>query len=180
MTTRRRPPHEEPDGAPQETSQTVEQELEQRLEVLQAELEDSRNRHLRLAADFENYKKRARQEAEEGRLYASIGLVDRLLPVLDDFKRILEHAPAGIDENWLKGVRLTETKLEEVLTSVGLEPIAAVGAPFDPSVHEAIGSEESEEHPEDTVLSELRRGYRLHGRVVRPALVKVSRKPVAT
>ena len=176
MTTRRPSPHG--DAETPESKSPATAELEQRIEALQGELEDSRNRHLRLAADFENYKKRARQEAEEGRLYASVSLVDRLLPVLDDFNRILEHAPEGIDENWLKGVQLTASKLEEVLTSVGLQPIESVGAPFDPKLHEAIGSEESDEHPEDTVVSELRRGYRLHDRVVRPALVKVSRKPV--
>jgi molecular chaperone GrpE len=174
MTTKRPTAHDRAEAPEPEPAA----DHEQRLEALQGELEDSRNRHLRLAADFENYKKRARQEAEEARLYASVGLVDRLLPVLDDFNRVLEHAPEGVDENWLKGVRLTAAKLEEVLASVGLQPIESVGGPFDPKLHEAIGSEESDEHPEDTVVSELRRGYRLHDRVVRPALVKVSRKPV--
>jgi len=178
MTAKRPAARERPEAPEPEPKPDADAELEQRVEALQGELEDSHNRHLRLAADFENYKKRARQESEEVRLYAAIGLVDRLLPVLDYFNRVLEHAPEDVDENWLKGVRLTATKLDEVLTSVGLQPIEAVGAPFDPKLHEAIGSEESDEHPEDTVVRELRRGYRLHDRVVRPALVKVSRKPV--
>jgi molecular chaperone GrpE len=97
--------------------------------------------------------------------------------VLDDAERALEHAPDGVDETWLKGVRMTFRKLEEVLGSVGVERIEAVGATFDPSQHEAIGSEDSQEHAEDTVLSELRPGYRMHDRVLRPALVKVARRP---
>ena len=175
MSTKRRTAHEDsPEAQPQAD------DLAQRVEALQGELEDSRNRHLRLAADFENYKKRSRQELEDSRAFASAALVERLLPVLDDFTRILEHVPDDVDENWLKGVRLTASKLEEVLTSAGVQPIEAVGQPFDPAQHEAIGSEESAEHPEDTVVAEIRRGYRMHDRVVRPALVKVSRRPVAT
>lgn len=175
MTTKRA--HAHPEG--QETAAPPD-EGAQRLEALQAELEESRNRYLRLAADFENYKKRARQEQDDTRAYATLVLVEHLLPVLDDFTRVLEHAPEGVDEVWLKGVTLTAQKLKEALGSAGLEAIEAMGAPFDPKLHEAIGSEESEEHPDDTVILELRRGYRLRERVVRPALVKVSRRPVPT
>jgi len=73
---------------------------------------------------------------------------------------------------------MTFQHLEEALASVGVQPIEALGRAFDPKLDEAIGSEESEEHPDDTVLAELRRGYRMHDRVLRPALVKVSRRPV--
>ncbi len=176
----------EPEPAPGEAAAAAEPdqdreraELQQRVDALQSELEDSRNRHLRLAADFENFKKRTRQEQLDTVQYATASLAERLLPVVDDFQRIMEHTPEGVDENWLKGVRLTLQKLEEVLAGVGVQPIEAVGKPFDPKLHEAIGSEESEEHPEDTVVAEIRRGYMLHDRVLRPALVKVSRRPVA-
>ena len=175
MSTKRRTTHEDSQEARPEAD-----DLAQRVEALQSELEDSRNRHLRLAADFENYKKRTRQEMEDSRTYATASLVETLLPVLDDFNRILEHVPDGVDGNWLKGVNLTASKLDEVLRSAGVEPIDAIGQPFDPSQHEAIGSEESAEHPEDTVVLEIRRGYRMGDRVVRPALVKVSRRPVTT
>jgi molecular chaperone GrpE len=100
-----------------------------------------------------------------------------LLPALDDLHKALENKPPGTDESWLKGVELSVRKLEEALGAHGLEPIEAVGARFDPKLHEAIGHEESADHPEDTVVSELRRGYRIRDRVVRPALVKVSRRP---
>jgi len=100
--------------------------------------------------------------------------------VLDDLQSVLEHKPAGVDESWVKGLELSVRKLEEALGTHGLEPIESVGALFDPKLHEAVGHEESTEHPEDTVVSELRRGYRVRDRVVRPALVKVARRPSAT
>jgi molecular chaperone GrpE len=153
------------------------QAADRRLQELASQLEESRARHLRLAADFENYKKRARQEQVDTVQYAAAALAERLLPVLDDVERALDHAPEGADEGWLRGVRLTFQHLEEALASVGVEPIETVGRPFDPKLDEAIGSEESDEHPDDTVLVELRRGYRMHDRVLRPALVKVSRRP---
>jgi molecular chaperone GrpE len=139
----------------------------------------SRDAHLRLAADFENFKKRARQEQMDTVQYANSTLVERLLPVLDDFRRIVEHAPPDVDESWLRGVQLSLQKLDEVMDSIGVRRIESEGLPFDPKVHEAIGSVESADHPDDTVLTELRPGYRLHDRVVRPALVRVSRRPAA-
>jgi molecular chaperone GrpE len=144
---------------------------------LASQVEEAQARHLRLAADFENYKKRARQEQLETIQYAAATLAERLLPVLDDAQRALQHAPEGTDQGWLRGVRLTFQHLEEALASVGVEPIESVGRRFDPKLDEAIGSEESDQHPDDTVLAELRRGYRMHDRVLRPALVKVSRRP---
>jgi molecular chaperone GrpE len=151
--------------------------LERRIEVLASQLEEANGRHLRLAADFENYKKRVRQDQLDTMKYAAATVAERLLPVLDDADRALSHAPEGIDEGWLKGVRLTFQKLEEVLGSVGVERIEALGATFDPKQHEAVASEETAKHPEDTVVAELRAGYRMHDRVLRPALVKVARPP---
>ena len=151
-------------------------ELDARAEQLAQELEDLKSRHLRLAADFENYKKRIRQEQEDAFRYSGAPLAERVLPVLDDAQLALEHAPDGTDDAWLKGVRLTFQKLEEALRAAGVQPLDAVGNRFDPKLHEAIGTVPSDEHPDDTVVSELRRGYRLHDRILRPALVRVSRK----
>lgn len=148
-----------------------------RVEELSSQLEEANGRRLRLAADFENYKKRVRQEQLDTMRYAAATVAERLLPVLDDASLALSHAPEGIDEGWLKGVRLTFQKLEEVLASVGVERVEALGVPFDPKLHEAVGSEETTKHPEDTVVAELRAGYRMHDRVLRPALVKVARPP---
>lgn len=160
---------------------TTEQKVDEgaRIQELVTQLEAARDAHLRLAADFENFKKRSRQERTELLQYGTGQLIDRLLPVVDDAERVLEHVPDDVDENWLKGVRMTVTKLLEALEQAGLEPVEAVGQRFDPKLHEAIATEVSEDHDEDTVLDEVRRGYRLHDRVLRPALVRVSRLPAS-
>ena len=152
---------------------------EGKIAELESALAEAKDKHLRLAADFDNYKKRMRQEQLDTMKHASTELIHRLLPVLDDLQNVLEHKPKNVDESWVKGLELSVKKLEEALGTHGLEPIESVGAPFDPKLHEAVGHEESDEHPEDTVVSELRRGYRVRDRVVRPALVKVSRRPAA-
>ncbi len=173
MTTRKhsQEPHESGSDEPVTAS------LEDRIAELDSALSEAKDRHLRLAADFENYKKRMRQEQMETIQHASGELINRLLPVLDDLHNVLEHTPLGIDESWLKGLELSLRKLEDALGTHGLQPIESIGARFDPKLHEAVGEEESAEHPEDTVVSELRRGYRLRDRVVRPSLVKVARAP---
>jgi molecular chaperone GrpE len=173
MTTRKHPhdPHAEP--APERPLASYESKIAE----LEAAAAEAKDRHLRLAADFDNYKKRSRQEQLETIQHASAELISRLLPGLDDLHKALDHKPEGIDENWVKGVELSVRKLEDALRAHGLEAIEAVGKPFDPKVHEAIGHEESTEHPEDTVVEVLRPGYRVRDRVVRPALVKVARRP---
>jgi molecular chaperone GrpE len=181
MTTRKHP-HD-----PQEAegrSETVEApdsravtSMETKIAELESELAEAKDRRLRLAADFDNFKKRTRQEQLETIQHASADLIARLLPALDDLHKALDHKPKGVDEAWVKGLELSVRKLDEALSAHGLEPIESVGARFDPKLHEAIGSEESTEHPEDTITSELRRGYRIRDRVVRPALVKVARTP---
>ena len=153
--------------------------MESKIAELESALAEARDRHLRLAADFDNYKKRSRQEQVETIQHASAELIGRLLPALDDLHKGLEHKPAGIDETWAKGMELAVRKLEEALAAHGLEVIHSTGQRFDPKLHEAIGHEETEDQPEDTVVSELRRGYRVHDRVVRPALVKVARPPAS-
>jgi len=186
VNTTRKHPHDGPEQEGQATPLSpvearlqarIAQEREGKLVETEAALAEAKDRHLRLAADFENYKKRSRQDQLETIQHASAELIGRLLPVLDDLRNALEHKPAGVDEAWSKGLELGVRKLEEALSAHGLEPIASVGARFDPKFHEAIGHEESDEHPEDTVVSELRRGYRIRDRVVRPSLVKVSRRP---
>jgi molecular chaperone GrpE len=181
MTTRKHPhdPREaDPRGEVARPSEpAIADSLEAKVAELEATLAESRDKYLRLAADFDNYKKRSRQEHLETIQHASADLIARLLPGLDDLHKALDHQPEGIDEAWARGVELSVRKLEEALRAHGLEAIDAVGKPFDPAVHEAIGHEESTEHPEDTVVQELRRGYRIRDRVVRPALVKVARPP---
>ena len=174
--------HTQPPGASEPDAKEVatsgpNQVGETRPDDLSSELEESRAQHLRLAADFANFRKRAQQEQRETVQHAVATLSERLLPVLDDGERALEQLPQGVEENWLRGVRLTFEKLRGALASLGVEAIDAVGAPFDPRLHEAIGSQESGEHPEGAVVDEVRRGYRIGDRVLRPSLVKLARRP---
>jgi molecular chaperone GrpE len=181
MTTRKYPrePHEgerRPETADAEATKQV-AALEGKIAELESSAAEAKDRYLRLAADFENFKKRARQDQVDTIQHASAELINRLLPGLDDLHNALEHRPKGVDPSWLKGVELSVRKLEDAFGAHGLEAITAMGARFDPKLHEAVGHEESLEHPEDTVVAELRRGYRIRDRVVRPALVKLARPP---
>jgi molecular chaperone GrpE len=151
--------------------------MEGKIAELESAQAEARDKYLRLAADFDNFKKRSRQAQLETIQHASVDLIGRLLPALDDLHKALDHKPEGVDEAWVKGLELSVRKLEEALGAHGLEQIQAVGTNFDPKLHEAIGYEESTNQPEDTVTSELRRGYRIRDRVVRPALVKLARSP---
>ena len=178
MTTRKHPhdPHEGKETAESPAARPV-APLEAKIAELEAGAAEAKDRYLRLAADFDNFKRRSRQEHLETIQYASSELISRLLPGLDDLHKALDHKPDGIDEAWVKGLELSVRKLEDALRAHGLEAIEAVGKQFDPSVHEAIGHEESSDYPEDTVVQVLRPGYRIRDRVVRPALVKVARPP---
>jgi len=175
MTTRKSQ-HESPEGDARQADPRMGL-MEGKIAELESEIAEAKDRYLRLAADFENFKRRARQEQMETMQHAASELIGRLLPGLDDLHKALEHQPEGVDQTWLKGVELSVRKLEDALGAHGLEAIKAVGTRFDPKLHEAIGHQETTEHPEDTVVSELRRGYRIRDRVVRPALVKVARPP---
>jgi molecular chaperone GrpE len=181
MTTRKHP-HDPLEG--EQVSGTVEPapsrpvtSLEAKVAEMEASAAESKDRLLRLAADFDNYKRRSRHEQLDTIQHASAELIAKLLPGLDDLHAALDHTPAGIDEAWVKGLELSVRKLEEALAAHGLEAIPAVGNQFNPKFHEAIGHEESADQPEDSVVKELRRGYRIRDRVVRPALVKVARPP---
>jgi len=131
-------------------------------------------RYQRLAADFENYKRRTRQDLADRTQYANEELLRKLLPILDNLRRALDHAPEGIDRNWSDGLRMVVRQFEDTLRAQGVSPIPAVGEKFDPSKHEAIAREETDEHEEGTIVEEMQPGYRLHERVLRPTLVKVA------
>jgi len=144
------------------------------LQAVRGEAQETFARYQRLAADFENYKRRTRQELADRTQYANEELVRKLLPILDNFRRALEHAPEGIDRNWFNGIKLVARQFEDTLQAQGVSQIPSVGEKFDPAQHEAIASEETDEHEEGTVVEELQPGYRLHDRVLRPTLVKVA------
>ena len=137
-----------------------------------AELERTRESYLRLAADFENYKRRRAQESSELARYGAAGLLRAILPVLDNLERALAHIPEEAADGLAEGLRLTVRQLEEALRSEGVERIPAVGQEFDPRLHEAVATVPGE--PPGQVVAEYLPGYRLHDRVVRAAQVAVA------
>lgn len=147
-------------------------------EAYRREAEETRQRLLRLQADYDNFRRRTRQEKEEMAKYASQQLVEKLLPVLDNFERALSAAHSAADlDSFAKGVDMIYRQLSDVLAQEGLEPIKAVGEPFDPELHQAVMRVESEEHGDNIIVEELQRGYRLKEKVLRPSMVKVNAKP---
>jgi molecular chaperone GrpE len=133
-------------------------------------------RYLRLAADFENFKRRKTQEIADVRRYESEDAAIALLPVLDNLRRAVEHATeAGAEEFFVSGLELVVREFETALERIGVVPVPAVGEPFDPAMHDAIAAEESDDVLVDTVIAELVPGYRLHDRLLRPAIVRVVR-----
>ena len=140
-----------------------------------ADAEEARklhDRYLRTLADFENYRKRADREKSEFFRYATAGLIKDLLPVLDNFDRALDHAEEG--DEFHKGVLLIYKQLFDVLQKNGLKSIDEVGVHFDPNIHEGVIREEDPSVPSHTVAAILQKGYFLHDRLLRPALVKVA------
>ncbi len=129
----------------------------------------------RMAADFSNYRKRNEAERTEFAKFAKADLITKLLDVLDGYDRALASVPDDAKgQPWVEGMWLVERKLRQILDAEGLEPIDSLGKPFDPYVHEAVAHVESDE-PEGTVIEEHQKAYRLHDRVIRPALVSVAK-----
>jgi len=143
-------------------------------EALRAALEERMAQYTRLAADFENHRKRTARELADRARYAAEEAARALLPVLDNLRRAVEHAPPETPGGLLEGLQHTVRQFEEALAAVGVTPIEAEGARFDPALHEAVLGEESDEVEHDIVVDDLQTGYRLHDRVLRPAMVKVA------
>jgi molecular chaperone GrpE len=142
----------------------------------QAKIEELTNDYKRLGADFANYRKRTEAERADFAKFAKADLIAKLLDVLDGYDRALATVPEELKgQPWVEGMWLVERKLRRVLEAEGLEPIDSIGKPFDPYLHEAVAHVESDE-PEGTVIEEHQKAYRLHDRVIRPALVTVAKK----
>lgn len=133
---------------------------------------DYKDRYVRALADFENFRKRSEREKADFFRYATASVLRDVLPVLDNFDRALEHAEEGDDFH--KGVLMIYKQLFDALQKNGLRPIDEAGVSFDPNIHEAVVREEDESVPNHTVLSILQKGYFLHDRLLRPALVRVA------
>ena len=144
-------------------------------EKLKAELDDLNNKYLRMAADFDNYRKRQMQERESLLKYGAADTMTKLLAVLDTFERAQESLKDVEDVQSVKeGYEGAFKQLMDTLKKAGLETIDALGAEFDPNLHEAIAQTPTNEHPDNTVISQMQKGYKLADRVLRPALVNVA------
>ena len=142
-------------------------------EAVKAEMMD---RILRLQADFDNYRRRTRQEQTELSAFVSQNLLKELLPVIDNFERALGSRPTEDPSGFGAGVEMIFRQLYSVLEKQGISTVAAVGEMFDPNRHEAILKDADSDQPEGTVVAELQKGYAVGGKVIRPALVKVAGK----
>ncbi|UTR09342.1 nucleotide exchange factor GrpE [Evansella sp. LMS18] len=142
---------------------------------LEAKLEESNNRLLRLHADYENFRRRTRQEKEADAKYRSQRLAEELLPAIDNFERALKTEIESEEaKNLMAGVEMVYRQLKDALKKEGVEEIEAVGKPFDPNYHQAVMQVEEEGFESNTVVEELQKGYMLKDRVIRPAMVKVN------
>jgi len=165
----------------QEQRALVDRLVGERVTQEQAKAEEANVRWQRTQADFANYKRRNEQEREQQGKFATLLLVSELLPVLDDLDRALTTMPESVQGlPWTDGLLLVDRILRGTLEKQGLRQIEAVGARFDPMLHEAIIQEESSDYADDEVVAELRRGYMLHDKVVRPTLVKVAKHVAST
>ena len=170
-----------PEAGSPETTGGEQQALEQKdagspVQEFESKLAEMNERYIRLLAEYDNYRKRTARDIENLMNYATEKLMLRLLPVLDDLDRATEHKndKTTYDE-YIKGITLIEDRLRKILADTGLEPIKAVGEPFDPHFHEAIMQIESDDHESGVVKSEAEKGYMLAGKVIRYAKVIVSR-----
>ena len=136
---------------------------------------------LRTAADLENYKKRATRERQEAIKFANEALLEKLIPVLDNFEMALTaaSAPNTSAASLQSGIAMIFQQLKTAMSDVGLQEVDATGSTFDPNLHEAISQQETAEVPEGQVVQQLRKGYRLRERLIRPASVVVAKKPAA-
>jgi molecular chaperone GrpE len=150
---------------------------DEQIAQLTKERDDYRDQALRSRAEFANYQKRAKQLADADRAYAVGSLAKDLLDPLDNLSRAIDALRASGVEGITAGLDMVQKQLLEVLAKHGVEPIPALGEPFDPNLHEALVQQPTADHPEGTVVGELSKGYRIRDRVLRPSKVAVSSRP---
>lgn len=162
-------PKTEPTAAETQTEESL-------LAQLQSDLERFRDLALRSQADFENFRKRAIRDKEDAVKYANASFLERLIPILDNFELGLNAARVdAANSPILMGMDMVSKQLVDFLAQSGVEPVEAEGEPFDPNLHEAVAQEASTEFAEGVVIRQLRRGYKLKDRLIRPATVVVSK-----
>lgn len=153
-------------------------ERDEKIQALMAERDTARDQLLRAMADLQTFRRRAHAEREDARKYGIQDLAETLLPVLDNFERTVKALSNGADvEAIMQGVGMIEKQLRTALEAAQVQRISAVGAVFDPELHEALGTVVTDEFEPNVVVEEIEPGYRLHDRVIRPARVRVAQGP---
>jgi molecular chaperone GrpE len=155
-------------------------ELQEKLAQALDETKVHQEQYLRTLAEMENLRKRTQRDKEDLAKYANESILREILPVIDNLERAVEHAEqAENDEGLFEGVQLTLTQFSQLLSKFGVEPVDAIGQPFDPAYHQAMGQMESEDHPVNTVVQQMQKGYQLNKRLLRPAFVMLAKAPTA-
>ncbi|MCF6137981.1 nucleotide exchange factor GrpE [Pseudalkalibacillus berkeleyi] len=163
--------------ASMEEDSTVENDEMNRGTEIEQELDEIKNRLLRTQADYDNFRRRTREEKEAAAKYRAQSIVEGLLPVIDNFERALSmEAAEEQNESLLQGMKMVYNQLIEALKNEGVEEVDAVGAEFDPHLHQAVMQVQEDDHEDNTVVEVLQKGYVLKDRVIRPAMVKVNSK----
>lgn len=148
------------------------------IEALQSQLDEANDRVLRAQAELENFRKRARRDMDEQRHYANLPLVSDLIPAFDNLDRAVEAAEQNENATGLlEGVKMVAIQIQSILQQYNCRRVTVIGGEFDPNVHEAIAQEPSKEIPAGNITREIRVGYQLHERVIRPSQVMVSTGP---
>ena len=161
---------------PEQTPDSV-KSLEEKLEAATREAQENYDRLLRVSAEFENFKKRSAREMDELRKFSNQALVKDLLPIIDNLELALkssEESGQDVDSKLREGVELTRREILKIFEKYNVKQIEALGEPFDPNYHEAVMREESDRYGENTVISELQKGYLMHDRLIRPTMVVVA------
>jgi len=153
------------------------EDLAEKLKLKEQEAQENYDRLLRVSAEFENYKKRASRDMEEFRKYSNQSLIKEMLSVVDNLELAMNstNGHKTIDKGLLDGLAMTHKEILKVFEKFKVKPISAKGQPFDPTFHEAVMQEETDEYPANTVINELQKGYLIHDRLLRPSMVVVAR-----
>jgi len=170
-------PQSKPEKADQEEVDDPMKDLESQLETKEQQAKENYDRLLRVSAEFENYKKRTSRELEEFRKFANQSLIKEMLSVVDNLELAMNstNGHKSIDQGLLQGLDMTHKEILKVFEKFNVKPIEAKGQLFDPTYHEAVMQEETDEAGENTVINELQKGYLIHDRLLRPAMVVVAR-----
>lgn len=193
MAKKRQQPEKSAEGAAQAAAEgSIGQEagaqvdplvlLQEELAVARSETLRNWDLYLRERAEQENFRKRSQRDKDDAIRYANDRLLKEMIPVLDNLERAVEHAGQNSenDKGLLEGVNITVSQFRKALEDFGVKPIVALGAPFDPNLHQAMGQFESQEQPPNTVITEYQKGYLLHDRLLRPSMVIITKAPAAT